>query len=310
MEVHKGLDQLGDLQQGALTIGTFDGVHLGHQQILRQLKEAARQAGGPSVLITFDPHPREVLPQEGQTIRLLNTPEEKIRLLEQQDIDHLVIVPFTETFSRLSAEAYIREFLVHYFRPRAIIIGYDHRFGYQRSGNIEVLLQGQEEFGYRVQEIPLQLLREISISSTRIRHYLEEGQISLANELLGYSYMLGGTVERGDRIGHELGFPTANIAITHPKKLIPAQGVYAVRVSLPSIGLSAKGMLNIGMRPTFGGRDLRVEVHIFQFEREIYGQFLEVSFQAFLRNDIRFKDPQALKEQLFLDQARALECLQ
>src|SRR5690348_1265532 len=211
MQVHRDLPQLPVFKNAALTIGTFDGVHRGHQQIIHQLKTAAAAGNGESIIITFEPHPREVLFPEDHGVQLLNTLEEKIGLLAEQGIDHVVVAPFTPEFSKLSAAAYIEDFLVKNFHPHTIIIGYDHRFGHNREGDIRLLESVQEKFNFRVIEIPREVVHHVGVSSTKIRHYLREGHAILANELLGYPYFLSGTVIHGDKRGRELGYPTANI---------------------------------------------------------------------------------------------------
>lgn len=279
-----------------ITIGTFDGVHSGHQYILRQLLDAAEACGGETVIITFDPHPREVLAPQDKAVRLLTTLDEKIRLLEQHQIDHLVVVPFTKAFSELSAQAYMEDFLIKTFRPHTIIIGYDHRFGHNREGGLELLEAEQQKFGFRLLEIPQQVVHDLAVSSTKIRQSLQDGAIKLANELLGYPYFLNGIVVHGDKRGRELGFPTANIRLHDARKLIPAQGVYAVTVAVN--GKTYKGALNIGTRPTFNGSELRIEVYILDFSAEIYDAQIRVYFLDFIRADKKFDSVDALIMQM------------
>lgn len=303
MQVHRDLQQLPDFRNAVITIGTFDGVHTGHQYILQQLQEAADACHGETVIITFDPHPREVLAPQNKPVHLLTTLDEKIRLLEKWGIHHLVVVPFTKAFSELSATAYLEDFLISTFRPHTIIIGYDHRFGHNREGGLELLEAEQQKFGFRLLEIPQQVVHDLTVSSTKIRNSLQEGAILLANELLGYPYFINGKVVHGDKMGRQLGFPTANISLHDSRKLIPAQGVYAVNVTVA--GKEWKGALNIGTRPTFNGSELRIEVYILDFNEEIYGADIYVSFIEFIRADKKFDSVDALVVQITDDVAKA-----
>lgn len=307
MQVHRDLKKLPAFRNAVITIGTFDGVHTGHQHILQQLQEAAHACNGETVIITFDPHPREVLAGD-KTVRLLTTLEEKISLLAHWGIHHLVVVPFTREFSELSATAYLEDFLISTFRPHTIIIGYDHRFGHNREGGLELLEAEQEKYGFRLLEIPQQVIHDAAVSSTRIRKSLQEGDVRLASELLGYPYFLQGKVVHGDKMGRKLGFPTANIALNDYRKLIPAQGVYAVTVSVGNDGPLLQGALNIGTRPTFNGSELRIEVFILDFDREIYDAAIRVDFLEYIRSDRRFDSVEALVVQMKNDveQARAI----
>lgn len=306
MQVHSQLNNLPAFRNAVITIGTFDGVHTGHQHILQQLQEAAAACNGETVIITFDPHPREVLAGD-KSVRLLTTLEEKISLLAHWGIHHLVVVPFTREFSELSATAYLEDFLISTFRPHTIIIGYDHRFGHNREGGLELLEAEQEKYGFQLLEIPQQVIHHAAVSSTRIRKSLQEGDVALASELLGYPYFLNGVVVHGDKMGRQLGFPTANIQLNDYRKLIPAQGVYAVTVDTGD-GHLHKGALNIGTRPTFNGTELRIEVFILDFDREIYGSPIRVDFLAFIRSDRKFDNVEALIAQMKNDveQARAI----
>jgi riboflavin kinase/FMN adenylyltransferase len=303
MQVHRDLQHLPDFRNAVITIGTFDGVHSGHQYILQQLHEAAEACNGETVIITFDPHPREVLAPHDRNVRLLTTLDEKIRLLEQRGIHHVVVVPFTKAFSELSAQAYVEDFLIRTFRPHTIIIGYDHRFGHNREGGLELLEAEQQKFGFRLLEIPQQVVHNLAVSSTKIRQSLQDGAIQLANELLGYPYFLHGTVVHGDKMGRQLGFPTANIRLNDDRKLIPAQGVYAVTVETG--GRKLKGALNIGTRPTFNGTELRIEVYILDFDEDIYGADIKVSFLDYIRSDKKFDSVDALVLQMKNDVEKA-----
>lgn len=305
MQVHRDLHQLPAFRNAVITIGTFDGVHTGHQYILRQLQEAAAACQGETVIITFDPHPREVLAPHDKTVRLLTTLDEKIHLLEKFGINHLVVVPFTKAFSELSARAYLEDFLISTFRPHTIIIGYDHRFGHNREGGLELLEAEQQQYGFQLLEIPQQVVHNLAVSSTKIRKSLQEGATQLADELLGYPYFINGTVVHGDKMGRKLGFPTANIALNDPRKLIPAQGVYAVTVNV--MGNWYKGALNIGTRPTFNGTELRIEVFILDFDQDIYDAAIRVDFLEYIRSDKKFDSVEALVQQMKEDVLQARE---
>lgn len=311
MQVHRDINNLPKFNSAAITIGTFDGVHTGHLQIINQLREEAGKNHGESVIITFHPHPRMVIESkkenEGNKIVLLNTLEEKIELLGKQEVDHLVIVPFTHEFSEQSAEEYIKNFLVDRFHPKTIIIGYDHHFGKGRKGNYLLLEAFQMEYGFTVKEIPEHVLHHVTISSTKIRNALLEGNIETANEFLGYHYFIEGEVIHGDKRGRTINFPTANISVADENKLVPANGVYAVESEIRNKERKINGMMNIGIRPTFGGMNKVLEVHIFGFAEEIYGEKLRIYFRKFLRKERRFNNTEELKTQLNLDKKNTLD---
>src|SRR5450755_3747921 len=321
MQVHRDISNLPFFKNAVITIGTFDGVHTGHLQIINQLKKEAEQVDGETVIITFDPHPRMIISKTDlskDAIKLLNTLPEKIELLQKQNIDHLVIVPFTLEFSEQSAEEYIKDFLVEKFHPHSLIIGYDHRFGKNRQGDYKLLEAYQSIFNFKVKEIPEHVLHHIIISSTRIRHALEEKDINTANEYLGYPYFFEGNVIEGNKLGRTLGYPTANIEVNDKNKLIPANGVYAVEVSIAtdndivhqiSYVKHLKAMMNIGVRPTVGGTKKVIEVNIFDFDKSIYDQTIRIYVSYFLRNEIKFNGLEALKEQLLADKTTALKLL-
>lgn len=308
MMVHHDLNNLPAFQNAVITIGSFDGLHQGHQKIIEQVRQLAQKAGGESVLITFHPHPRQVIYPQDNSLRLLTTIEEKTELLAALELDHLVIVPFSRDFAGQSADEYIIRFLVEKFHPRYIVIGYDHRFGLNRQGDIDFLRRYEATYGYEVQEIPRQDIDNLGISSTKIRAALQSGAIDQANRLLGYAYQLRGKVVRGQQIGHSLGYPTANLDLNHPDKLIPPNGIYAVRVNHKDKTFG--GMLYIGDRPSIEGYDNQtIEVNIFDFDQEIYGDDLRLEFLAFLRGDQRFDHLEALSAQLALDKQAALAVL-
>ena len=312
MQVHKNLDQLPEFRNAVVTIGTFDGVHMGHRLIIAQLLEEARRIGGESVIITFHPHPRKVVGNQQSEIRLLNTLAEKIQLLEKLGINHLVVVPFTEEFGNQHAIDYVEKFLVARFHPAVIIIGYDHHFGKNREGNYQLLEALRDRFSYQLVEIPERVLHDITVSSTRVRTALFNSDVETANEFLGYDYFFEGTVVMGNRLGRTLGFPTANLRIDDSEKLIPGNGVYAVRAFLPQHP-DAKwllGMMNIGVRPTVDGTRQTVEVNLFDFDEEIYGQTLRVEVVRHLRGEKKFDGLESLKQQLARDRENALQVLQ
>ncbi|MGN6531476.1 MAG: bifunctional riboflavin kinase/FAD synthetase [Ginsengibacter sp.] len=321
MQVHQDINNLPDFKNAVITIGTFDGVHTGHIQIIHQLKKEAALNNGESVIITFDPHPRMVIQAqnpEKKSIQLLNTLSEKIELLSKQEIDHLVIVPFTQEFSNQSAENYISEFLVSNFQPKTIITGYDHRFGKNRSGNYQMLEKFQQQFNYEVKEIPAHILDHVTISSTRIRNALNTGQVSIANDCLGYDYFFEGRVIEGNKIGRTLGYPTANLEINDKNKLVPADGIYAVNVSLGTENSTGgifiaesvhQGMLSIGIRPTSGDNKRMIEVNIFDFNENIYGRMLRVYIKDFLRKEEKFDNLEELKKQIAIDEINAKRLL-
>lgn len=305
MKVYRSTNSLPVFKNPVVTIGTFDGVHEGHRQLIKKIKNIASEIKGESVLITFDPHPRFVIHPEEKSLRILSTLEEKIALLNAEGVDHLVIIPFTKEFSMYSARDYIREFLVAKFHPAVIVTGYNHSFGHHRDGNIEMLKKYAEEFNYRVEELSKQIVDEIAVSSTRVRIALSEGDFETARHLLGHDYTLKGTVVRGQQLGNKIGFPTANIEPNSDFKLIPADGVYAVRVSWNENLYT--GMMNIGFRPTVDGLHHKLEVHLFNFGADIYSQQIEIQFVKRLRDEKKFSSLDELKIQLGKDRDNAIQ---
>ena len=307
MKIYHTLDDFSRLHFAVVTSGTFDGVHLGHQKILTRLKEIAEKNSGETVVITFWPHPRLVLKPDDQTLKLLNTFEEKAALLKEQGIQHLVRIGFTKEFSQLSSVDFIRNILVDKIGTRKLVIGYDHRFGKNREGSFDQLKLNGPKDGFEVEEIPRQDIDHVAVSSSQIRKALDEGDVSAAQQLLGRPYSLVGRVVKGDRLGRVLGFPTANIDIDSHNKLVPAEGIYAVVVMYAAKEYG--GMLYIGNRPTIDGARRTIEVNIFNFDKEIYGEELKVSFVKLLRVDVKFKDLEALKIQLHKDKELAMVAL-
>lgn len=322
MKVHRDTGLLPTFRNAVITIGTFDGVHAGHQQIIAQLKKEAQLVNGETVIITFHPHPRKVVREGQSAVAILTTLNEKIALLEQKGIDHLVVVPFTETFSNLAAEEYITDFLIARFNPHTIIIGYDHRFGKERKGDYHLLEAFGKKLGFVVKEISEQVLNDVIISSTRIREALLEGDINTATNYQGHTYFFEGTVVQGNQLGRTIGYPTANLRVEDAEKLIPCNGVYAVEVEVlqpvgedkttsvtPLFNAKLKGMMNIGVRPTVDGKNRVIEVNIFDFSGDIYGQTLRVYIKKYLRGEVKFNGLDALKQQLAKDKEDALAAL-
>ena len=308
MKVFRLIDRLPAFNKAVVTIGTFDGVHLGHQKIIQQLKEEALSIGGESVLITFHPHPRHILHPD-LNLPELTTLEERIQLLRKYGIDNLVVVPFTETFASFSAEKFIQEFLVDKFHPNKIIIGYDHKFGNKREGDFHLLEKWSRHFQYDVKEIDEQLIQESIISSTKIRTALLNAEIEKANQFLGHPYSFTGKIVLNNQTGRSIGFPTANLEISEKNKLIPANGVYTVTAELEGGGHTLKGMMNIGMRPTVNGQSRAIEVHLFDFDQDIYDRHLTVWMHHYLRAEQKFSGLPALQEQLYIDKTQSIELL-
>lgn len=287
-----------------LTLGTFDGVHIGHKKILERITQNTENGKYESLVLTFFPHPRMVL-QEKSEIKLLNTISEKSKLLEETGIENLVIHPFDESFSRLTAEEFVHSILVDQFHIQKIIIGHDHRFGRNRTANIDDLIAFGTEYGFEVEQISAQEIQDVSVSSTKIRKALDEGNIALANDYLGYAYFLSGEVVKGKQLGRTIGFPTANIQIEEDYKKIPKNGVYIVKTFIDNTAIF--GMMNIGFNPTVSGEKQTIEVHLFDFDGDIYGQKLEISLLDYIREEQKFGSVDLLKEQLNQDKKTALD---
>jgi riboflavin kinase/FMN adenylyltransferase len=307
MQVHYNIDSLPLFKNATITIGTFDGVHLGHQVIINTLKQEAKDVNGESVIITFHPHPRKVVSSIVTGIRLINTLDERIALLAKTGVDHLVVVPFTEYFANQTAEEYIKYFLVEKFKPTTIIIGYDHRFGKDRTGNYLLMVQKAIEYNYTLKEIPEHLLDAVKVSSTTIRNALLHGQIEEANKLLGYAFFFTGQVVHGNKIGRTIGYPTANLKSNTDEKITLGDGIYAVYVTV--VEKKYKGMLSIGFRPTVDGKKRVTEVNIFDFDTEIYDQTIKVEIKKHLRQEVKFNSLDELKQQLHTDKENSLKCL-
>lgn len=306
MNVYTNINDLPEFKHAVITIGTFDGVHLGHMQIIRQLKEEAAKVNGTPVLITFYPHPKQVVASLKKPIFILNSPAEKYALLAAAGINNIVVIPFNVAFAEQPALHYIKDFLVDKFHPHTIIIGYDHRFGNNREGDYLLLEKQADTYGYEVKEIPEHILQHITVSSTAIREALLSGDITAANQLLGYAYFFTGKVVEGNKVGRTIGYPTANLIVEDEGKLIPANAVYAVDVVVEGSPEVLKGMMNIGLRPTLDGNHRMIEVNIFNFDRDIYGTNVTVYLKKRLRNEVKFSGLDALKAQLAKDKDEAM----
>lgn len=309
MERYYGLDGIPRAEAAVVTVGTFDGVHVGHQAILRYLVGRSSERGAPSVLVTFDPHPREVV--HGEEVPLLTTVEERGDAVEALGLDRFVVVPFSRVFAKLPPEVFVREVLVERIGLGEVVVGYDHGFGRGRSGDRELLERLGAELGFAVDVMPPQVVGEDVVSSSEIRCALvEEGDLARAAALLGRRYALEGQVVRGEGRGRTIGFPTANLEGMHPRKVVPREGVYAVLVHRRATGGVYGGMMNIGRRPTFDGTGVRLEVHLFDFEGDLYGERLRVEFVEWVREERRFGGVEALVGQLSADQTRCKGALQ
>jgi riboflavin kinase/FMN adenylyltransferase len=294
----KSIFEFSSVKKTIITLGTFDGVHLGHQAILKKLVSATEKGTYESLVLTFYPHPRMVLNQEG-AMHLLNTIEEKTILLEKFGVDNLIVHPFDDAFSKLSAEAFVKNILVDQLNIHKIIIGYDHRFGENRSANITDLIHFGKQFNFEVEQINAEEINEITVSSTKIRTALLEGAIELANQYLGYDYFFSGTVMKGKQLGRTIGFPTANIKLSETNKLIPKNGVYIIYSTLNNKRIY--GMMNIGHNPTVGENNKTIEVHYFDVNEELYYKIITVAFLKFIRTEEKFDTIDALKIQLNKD---------
>jgi riboflavin kinase/FMN adenylyltransferase len=307
MRIYEGINNFKRLNYAVVTIGTYDGVHIGHQKILNRLIEVARINKGESVLISFWPHPRMVLNNDSGFLKLINTMDEKQELLRETGIDHLVLIPFTREFAQTSSTDFVRNILVKAIGTKKLIIGYNHRFGKNREGSFESLVKDSFNYGFEVEEIPKREIDHIGISSTIIRKSLADGDIGTAEKYLGHPFFLDGLVIHGDKLGKTIGFPTANLQIEEAYKLIPGDGVYAVKVKID--GSVYDGMLNIGFRPTVDGQNKKIEVHILEFTHEIYGKKINITFVKKVRNEKKFASLQELKKQLENDKKVILQIL-
>ncbi|MBP6334830.1 MAG: bifunctional riboflavin kinase/FAD synthetase [Bacteroidia bacterium] len=307
MKIYNSIEEFSKLANAIVTIGTFDGVHEGHLQIIHRLKELADQQTGETVVLTFFPHPRMVLQPDDNGMKLITSMEERKTLLRKNGIQHLIIQPFDKEFSRLSAVEFVRDILVQKIGMKTMVIGYDHQFGRNREGTYKDLEEMAPIYGFSLEEITKMVVDKVAVSSTKIRNYLIEGKIELANKLLGHDFMLTGEVVEGDKIGRSLGFPTANIKVSEPFKLIPKNGIYAVVAEVESN--MYKGMLYIGTRPVVNGKKLSIEVNLFDFDQNIYGKKVSVFLKAWIRDDMNFDNLEQLKEKLKEDKLNATKLI-
>ena len=311
MKIYNSIDDFQKVSFPVLTTGTFDGVHLGHRKIIYRIRDIARRNHGESVLLTFSPHPRLVIFPDQNDLKLLNTIDEKIKLIEDAGIDNLIIHPFTKEFSRISSLEFVRDLLVKSLGVRKLVIGYNHQFGKNREGTLSHLLEYGPLYGFDVEEIPAKDIDDVNISSTKIRNAITKGAINLAKTYLGYDYFFTGKVVKGDGIGKSLDFPTANIKINDALKLVPGNGVYVVKAVIASTIFN--GMMNIGIRPTIESREdtkkRKIEIHLFDFNETIYEKTLEVHIIARIRDEIKFDSISALKEQLTKDRIESIKIL-
>jgi riboflavin kinase/FMN adenylyltransferase len=304
MKVFEGLANVGQIKNPVVTIGTFDGVHLGHQKILQQVRLEAEKIDGESVLLTFYPHPRLVLFPDNHNLQLLQTQAEKLQTLAENGLENVIILPFSKEFSQLSALDFIQTVLCNSLHAKKIIIGYDHQFGNDRKGNIDFLKAHAEEFNFEVLEIPSEEINEVNVSSTKIRTALQEGSLEIATTYLNKPFELSGIVIKGKQLGRTIGFPTANLELNDSTKLIPANGVYAVKIQLNNEEKSYNGMMNIGFRPTVS-EELKqsIEINIFDFQGDLYDSHMKVSLYKRIRMEEKFVNLASLKTQLSKDEA-------
>ncbi|GAB2631631.1 bifunctional riboflavin kinase/FAD synthetase [Belliella aquatica] len=307
MRIYEGIDEFGPVNNPVVTSGTFDGVHLGHQKILKRISNIADELKGETVLITFWPHPRLVLYPKEHNLMLLSTFEEKAKLLREAGIDHLISIPFTKEFSELSSEEFIQKILIDKIQTRKLVIGYDHRFGKNREGGFEYLKEHIDQYPFELEEISREDVDDVGVSSTKIRHALQGGKVAIANGYLGRSYELNGIIIKGQQLGRSIGFPTANIHIPNDYKLIPCDGAYAVVVNVE--GDQYNGMLNIGNRPTVDGNSRSIEVNLFDFEGDLYDKRVCVQIKEYLRPETKFEGLEQLKQQLKADREKAISIL-
>ncbi|GAB4345355.1 MAG: bifunctional riboflavin kinase/FAD synthetase [Flammeovirgaceae bacterium] len=308
MKVYRGVEEFSPLNYAVVTSGTFDGIHYGHQKIIERLKEVAAQCNGETVVITYWPHPRFVLNPDNQNLKLLTTLEEKIELLDFFEIEHLLIIPFNDSFSQLSSKNFIENIIVRQINTKKLVIGYDHKFGKNREGSFDYLKNNAHLYGFEIEEIPAQEIDEVAVSSTKIREALLKGQVEIANKFLCHPYSLKGRVVKGNQLGRKISFPTANILVEDSFKLVPANGIYAVRVNVR--GNIYDAMLNIGNRPTIDDNlHKTIEVNIFNFQEDIYDEIITISFLHYLREERKFPNLEALKTQLFRDKEMAMRVL-
>ena len=307
MKIYRDISQIGEIKNAVVTVGTFDGVHLGHRKLISEVCRKAKAIGGESVVVTFDPHPRKVL-QPDAGIKIISTLEEKTDVFRKMCVDHLLIIPFTKAFAKTTSEAFLENYIVKPFALKAFVIGYDHHFGSGRKGNLDFLAGMSEKYHFEVDQIPVEEFQSTALSSSKIREALKAGDMPLATRFLGYYYSISGIVVRGNQIGRTLGFPTANIRPDNPDKIIPAYGVYAVLVKWKDKMFG--GMNNIGIRPTLKEHQLTIEVNIFDFDEDIYDERITIYFLKHTREEKKFRDLDLLRRRLLIDKLKVTKILQ
>ena len=308
MKIYNNFSDFVKVPNAIVTIGTFDGVHLGHQAILKDMVKTAKEIGGETVVITFYPHPRQVLNINAVNLRFITTQEEKLRLLEESGIDNVIVVNFTKEFSRVSSEDFIRDYIIEHINPVKLVIGYDHHFGNNRMGDFNLLSEMQNKYNFQVQRIEAHDVENIAVSSTKIRHSLQQGDIERANALLGYQFSYIGKVVSGNKIGREIGYRTANIEVEREFRLIETSGVYATYVDYE--GKEYKSMTYIGKKPTVNNDETEnIEVHLFDFDGDIYDKEIKVRFVKRVRGEQKFESLDALKKQIQIDEKNIKEIL-
>ena len=307
MKIYNNISELGEIKNAVVTIGTFDGIHMGHRKLISEVCRAAKAISGESVVITFDPHPRQIL-HPASDVKLISSLDEKKEAFGQMCVDHLLIIHFTREFAKTSSEGFLKKYIVGTFDLKAIVIGYDHHFGKGRKGGLDFLKDMGNKYGFEVDQIPMQEFKDVALSSSRIREAIKAGQMPEAERYLGYHYSITGTVVKGNQIGRTLGFPTANIDPDSPDKLIPAYGVYA---SLIRYGDKIyEGMSNIGVRPTLSENQLTIEVNVFDFDKEIYGEKITIYFLQHTREEKKFRDLELLRRRLVIDKVKVKKILE
>lgn len=307
MRIFKSFNEVPLSNFPVVTIGMFDGVHYGHQQIIKSVVNEAVKNNGKSIVITFDTHPRMVLRHDAYKLKFINSYNEKISLIEKEGVDYLVLIPFTKEFSQKTTSDFVKEYLVDILKVKMLIIGYDNRFGNKENNNFSSLFEISKQYNFDIKKIEVQQIDGLTVSSTRIREALDKGNIKLANKLLGYNYYFSGKVIKGNQIGQKIGFPTANIDLENDFKIIPAMGVYAIKVLYKN--QLYKGMLNIGIRPTLNINKLSIEVNIFDFNENIYNEYLTIYLIDRIRDEIRFSNLEELTNQLIKDKSYAEKLL-
>ena len=307
MKVFTSIPDYPSENKSIVTIGTFDGVHLGHRVILRRMKEIAKKTKGKSVLLTFSPHPRHVLHKDNQDMKLITTLQEKQDLINQAGLDNLVIHEFTKKFSRIKPVNFVRDILVEQLNVHTLVIGYDHHFGRNREGSIQELTTLADLYDFNIEKIDPQYFEDVTVSSSKIRKLIEKGEMVKAKQYLGYEFMLNGKVIKGNSLGKTINFPTANIVVEDKWKILPADGVYAVKIVLEA--KEYKGMMNIGQKPTVDGNGISLEVNIFDFNQDIYGKGIEIRFVKRIRDERKFENLLGLKKQLLIDRNKARKIL-